>query len=239
MARTALVLSAGGLFGAYQAGAWSTLAERFGPDLVVGASVGALNGWAIAGGCPPDELIRKWLEPQPVSQRALRRTVRDIHARYTPRLECGVIVTDSFRLRPQIVRGADITWRHLAASAAIPGLMTPHRIDGRFYCDGGLLGALPVWAAVEMGADRIVAINALPVAPSALVRKLMVAVRRVARFRPIVPESIEVVEIAPHQSLGSLRDTLVWSRANVQRWIERGSADAAAARVEEVARQCR
>src|ERR1035438_6422683 len=46
----ALVLSAGGMFGAYQAGAWNVLSRRFRPDLVVGASVGALNGWAFPGG---------------------------------------------------------------------------------------------------------------------------------------------------------------------------------------------
>ena len=58
---TALVLSAGGMYGAYQAGAWKALAGVFRPDLVVGASIGALTGWAIAGGCHPDELIDRWL----------------------------------------------------------------------------------------------------------------------------------------------------------------------------------
>ncbi|MGH9659904.1 MAG: patatin-like phospholipase family protein, partial [Bryobacteraceae bacterium] len=63
MPKTALVLSGGGLFGAYQAGAWKALAARFPPDLVVGASAGALNAWCIAGGCTPDELIAQWLDP--------------------------------------------------------------------------------------------------------------------------------------------------------------------------------
>jgi len=52
-----LVLSGGGMYGAYQAGAWKALADVFRPDLIVGTSIGALNGWAIAGGCEPDELI--------------------------------------------------------------------------------------------------------------------------------------------------------------------------------------
>src|ERR1039457_6584211 len=56
----ALVLSAGGMFGAYQAGVWNVLSRRFQPDLVVGTSAGALNGWAIAGGCPPAELVDMW-----------------------------------------------------------------------------------------------------------------------------------------------------------------------------------
>ncbi len=50
---SALVLSAGGMFGAYQAGVWNVLSQRFQPDMVVGTSAGALNGWAIASGCSP------------------------------------------------------------------------------------------------------------------------------------------------------------------------------------------
>src|ERR1035441_622902 len=59
----ALVLSAGGMFGAYHAGAWNVLSRRFQPDLVVGTSAGALNGWAIAGGCSPAELLDMWRAP--------------------------------------------------------------------------------------------------------------------------------------------------------------------------------
>ena len=51
---TALVLSAGGMYGAYQAGAWRVLAERFQPDLIVGASIGAVNGARAS-----DSLFRK------------------------------------------------------------------------------------------------------------------------------------------------------------------------------------
>ncbi|MGI8746625.1 MAG: patatin-like phospholipase family protein [Bryobacteraceae bacterium] len=221
MARTALVLSAGGLFGAYQAGVWKALADRFDPDLIVGASIGALNGWAIAGRCDPDELIQRWLRPQPLSSWGVRRAIREIHERYQPRIEYGAVVTDALRLRPKLVR--DVSWRHLVASAAIPGLSPPPRIDGRYYCDGGLLCALPLWAAVEMGAERIVAINALPVMPNAIVRNLAGAIRRLARFRPIVPESIEVIHIAPSEPLGSVKDALYWNRENAERWIKCGT----------------
>src|SRR6185436_480327 len=49
--RTALVLSGGGMFGAYQAGVWAALHHSIQLDMVVGASIGCLNGWLIAGGC--------------------------------------------------------------------------------------------------------------------------------------------------------------------------------------------
>src|SRR3954470_865073 len=61
--KTALVLSAGGMFGAYHAGAWKALSRDFAPDIVVGASVGALNGWLIASGVSAQELERQWLDP--------------------------------------------------------------------------------------------------------------------------------------------------------------------------------
>ena len=84
---TALVLSAGGMYGAYQAGAWRALADVFRPDLVVGASIGALTGWAIAGGCDPDELVDRWMHldaaahyPLEVSTQPAARRVRH-HAR--------------------------------------------------------------------------------------------------------------------------------------------------------------
>src|SRR5438067_1634307 len=59
--KTALVLSAGGMFGAYQAGVWDRLCEVIRPDIVVGASVGCLNGWLIAAGGTGRELTDRWL----------------------------------------------------------------------------------------------------------------------------------------------------------------------------------
>ena len=50
------------MFGAYQAGAYKVIAEAAPPDIVVGASVGALNGWLISSGCTPDHLIERWLD---------------------------------------------------------------------------------------------------------------------------------------------------------------------------------
>ena len=243
MSRTALVLSAGGMFGAYQAGAWRALADYFEPDLVVGASIGAINGWAIAGRCDPDDLVESWLHLDDLSSyrfrvpreltggivdsQAVEKLVRDTHARYSPRIDYGLVLTDSLRLRPRIVRGPDVTWRHLAASAAIPGIFNQHRVDGRIHCDGGLLNALPLWAAAEMGAERIVALNALPVSPNRLIREFIKILRALTPAQPKMPQSIEVIQIAPSGSLGSAKAALCWKRENAQRWIDQGRADAA------------
>ena len=69
---TALVLSGGGMFGAYQAGVWAALHDTIQLDMVVGASIGSLNGWLIAGGCSGETLEQNWLTLESGSQVACR-----------------------------------------------------------------------------------------------------------------------------------------------------------------------
>lgn len=69
----ALVLSGGGGRGAFHAGVYKYLCEKnkqgvdaehqdaWSPDIVVGTSIGAVNGAAITQGITPDELIAFWL----------------------------------------------------------------------------------------------------------------------------------------------------------------------------------
>ena len=80
---TALVFSAGGMWAAWEVGAWRVLREQLHPDLIVGASAGAWNGLAIAGGATPEDLEREWFDPSAASghgrrKRALRRDTRDV-----------------------------------------------------------------------------------------------------------------------------------------------------------------
>lgn len=49
--------------------------------------------------------------------------------------------------------------RALAATVSLPGIHYPVRWDGRFLVDGGLVDNLPVTAAAEMGADRVLAVD--------------------------------------------------------------------------------
>jgi NTE family protein len=220
---TALVLSAGGMFAAWEAGVWKSLGGRFRPDLIVGASAGAWNGWAIAGGCSAEDLIREWMDSTTARiglfrAEALDQRARALFSRYQPRIPFGLTVVEVPRLRARLVRGSEITWRHLAATCAIPLDFPPVRIQGRRYVDGGLLGALPLWAAEEMGATRAIAVNALTTLPFRVLHKAM-------RGRRASP-ALEVIRIEPSTKLGSLRDAVRWSRANVERWIEQGERDA-------------
>lgn len=233
------------MFGAYQAGAWKALADVLEPDLVVGASIGAVNGWAIAGGCPPGELIGEWLNLQGferhrlrfprrlhagvVDSRAIRAHVEHLYSSFRPRTEFALVATELASLKPRIFQRDQVTADLLVASTAIVGIFDQVRVNGCLYSDGGLLCALPVWAAFELGATHIVAVNVLPCAPGIVPWLFVRTVRLFSSFRPSVPEQLPVVTIEPSQSLGSSRDTLYWTRENAARWVEQGARDAARA----------
>jgi predicted acylesterase/phospholipase RssA len=218
----ALVFSGGGNFGAWQAGVWSGLASEYQPELIVGASVGSLNGYAIAGGASHEDLCGFWMRPEVGRFRRLPETIRFLMERYPLRMEYALTLTDLGSMKPRIVRGRDVTWKHLAASCAIPGLLPQRRIGGRWYSDGGLLNPLPVWAAVELGATEIIAVQALPEIPSSVLKPFVKGFRKVFGYNPPLPAGVELVTIEPEITLGSVRDALVWKEENIRRWIEQG-----------------
>jgi predicted acylesterase/phospholipase RssA len=97
-------------------------------------------------------------------------------------------------------------------------IFPPVDIEGKRYVDGGVLAALPLYAAEQMGATRAVAVNALTTLPFRLQRRVL---------RPCRPTAaLEVIRIEPSTRLGSLLDFARWSRGNVERWIEQGERDA-------------
>ncbi len=45
------------------------------------------------------------------------------------------------------------------ASTAVPPYLPPWVVDGVRYLDGGIFSKLPIWAAIDRGADRVVALD--------------------------------------------------------------------------------
>jgi NTE family protein len=238
--RTALVLSAGGMFGAYQAGVWSVLEGLIKPDILVGASIGSLNGWLIAGGNSGEQLRSRWLNLEPASQlqwqfprnlsdgildsTQIENWIRDIHAHCSPAMRYGLVATELRTMKPTLFEWPDLTWQHLAASCGVPVFLRQQRINGVLYADGGLMDPLPLWAALQMGATKIVTVNLLKDRPMIL-RAVGRAARVYSRHRE-PDENVEVVEINPGERLGTARDSMYWSRQNTERWIARGQEDA-------------
>jgi len=240
--KTALVLSAGGYFGAYQAGVWKALKRDVNIDLVVGASVGALNGWSIAAGCSGEELAETWLHPStardltftakpslsagyfehgPLLERA-KTLMRD----YTPRIPFGLVTVELPWLRPRLIETPAVTPRHLLASCAIPLIMRSVVIDGRRFTDGGLINKIPVWAAVQMGATEIIAVDSCPTVTPWWVQAGSQVLRRI-RPTPALPPGVNVRIISPSELLGNARDAVIWKQQNIERWVELGMRDAA------------
>lgn len=242
--KTALVLSAGGMFGAYQAGAWQAIAEEFQPDIVVGASVGALNGYPIAAGCSPESLIERWLDPESASAlqlfpdagwrngwfdpEPLRFQAERILEEFEPQVPFALVVVQLPWLRTVTVRHPDITAAHLQATCSIPLFLPSVNIEGKRFLDGGLLEKLPLWAAVEMGATRIIAIDSLP---KVGVWWLRAGTKFARMFRPRrrYPDGLDITVVSPSEYLGDMNDAVFWKKENVERWIELGAKDARAA----------
>jgi predicted acylesterase/phospholipase RssA len=199
----------------------------------------------IAGGIDGDELASRWLAFDQLVRhrwrvpRLLPTGIIDpaqvgslicaIHDEFRPRMEYGLVTTALPALRPRLFRSPDVGCEHLASSCAVPLVMRPGRIGNAAYWDGGLMLPLPLWAAVEMGATRIVAVNLLPIRPP-LIEAAARALRWYCSWNGTPPAGIELLQIAPSGRLGSIRDSMYWSRANTELWLERGRADAKAAR---------
>ena len=182
--RTAFVLGGGGLLGAVEVGMLRALFEHgVRPDLVLGTSVGALNGLVVASDPGPaavERLLELWRSVGETNEvyadrpwRQVRRAVRT-----------GTHLHSSRPLRERLEQEfGDRTFADLAvpfqccaasiersaehwfaegpvvpavvASAAVPGLLPPARVGGEHYLDGGIVNSVPVGRAVALGAERV------------------------------------------------------------------------------------
>jgi NTE family protein len=180
----AFVLSGGASLGAVQAGMLEALFERgIAPDVIIGSSVGAINGAFIASREPTVETALElgavWrglnrgavfpLSPLTgllgfvgrgahlVSSGNLRRLI-SVHAGIDrleeARVPLHVIATD-------VLSGGEL---HLStgpavdavlASAAIPGVFPPVSVDGQLLIDGGVCDNTPISRAIELGAGEV------------------------------------------------------------------------------------
>ncbi|MGH2966805.1 MAG: patatin-like phospholipase family protein [Solirubrobacterales bacterium] len=182
--KTAFVLSGGASLGAIQVGMIRALYERdVTPGLIVGTSVGALNGAFIASRPPSpataEELAEVWrglgrgqvfpLNPLTgflgffgardhlISDQRLRELVTDniefARLEEAP-IPFHVIATDLLSGRELRLSRGD-AFDAVLASAAIPGVFAPVDWEGRKLIDGGVSNNAPIADAIELGAERI------------------------------------------------------------------------------------
>lgn len=184
----AFVLGGGGVLGEVEVGMLRALFRAgFRPDLVVGSSIGAVNGALVAADpteAVTDRLVRLWASPE-ISEvygdsvaRQLRRFAARTHL-YSPRALRRVLERDlgeetSFaQLRvpfqccaASIERAAEHWFTEgrlvdaVLASSAVPGILPPAEIDGEHFIDGGIVNSIPVGHAVESGARTVFVLQA-------------------------------------------------------------------------------
>ena len=182
--RTALVLSGGASLGAIQVGMLRALVdEGIRPDLIVGTSVGAVNGAFLASRpftrATLDELAELWLrirrvqvfpvEPftgllgflgarrNLVPAIALRRLV----ARHAGADRLEDLPIPLYVIACDVLTGAELRLSEgplveaVLASAAIPGVLPPVDWEGRLLMDGGIVDNTPISHALDLGADAV------------------------------------------------------------------------------------
>jgi len=182
VAGPAIVLGGGGVLGATQVGMLRALLESgFEPGLVVGASVGALNGAAIAAdptAAGVENLAHLWGSLADagmftdtmlarVSTLARYRTHLYSPAPLRKLLTARLPATfEDLRVPFQCVAAsierASAHWfssgnlaEAVMASSAVPGLLPPVQIAGEHFFDGGLVHSIPVGRALALGATEI------------------------------------------------------------------------------------
>ena len=181
--RTAYVLGGGGVLGTTEVGMLRALAEHgVRPDLVVGTSIGALNGAFVAADpslAGAERLADVWravvkegvFTEHPVRQAARvarfrthllsNAPLREIVDRFLPvtRIEDLPV---AFQCVAASIEGATEHWftegpitEAVVASCSVPGLFPPVEIHGTHYLDGGLVHSIPVGRALDLGATTV------------------------------------------------------------------------------------
>ena len=184
--KVAVVLGGGGNLGAIQVGQLRALAERdIVPDIVLGCSVGALNGGAFAADptmAGVRHLEQIWTEiqhepetlmpgswiPNPVLllRKGAALNPNDGLRRTILRFLAGRETFDELRLPFQCVAtdvdaGAEAWFSDgplldpILASAALPAVYPVVSIGDRRFLDGGVLNNVPIARAIELGARKI------------------------------------------------------------------------------------
>jgi NTE family protein len=181
--RTAFVLGGGGKWGAVQVGMLSALVQHgITPDIVVGCSIGGINGAAFAAS--PDangvQRLRRFWESSAavdIADASLRDRITSFVGRRPYLYDSSklreiigsVIDATSFEelsvpfqcVAARIDDASEVWFDHgplvpaLMASSAIPGLFPAAVVDGASHYDGGLVNSIPLDRAVALGATEV------------------------------------------------------------------------------------
>ncbi len=204
----AMVYGGGGVFGiAYTSGVAAGLADAGIPVATapsLGTSAGSWTASALALGMTYDDFadVRSPAVPN-VHAGVLVEIARELFGEATHHLVSVSAVCVRTQRRHVLDGGVYPLADLVAASSAVPGLLPPHRIDGRLYVDGGMWSATSVDAASE--ADRVIVVAPLAGAvlgPMGRTAGFLLE-RELHRWRTRHPES-EVHLVRPNREIARL-----------------------------------
>lgn len=152
------------------------------PDLVLGTSVGAINGVAVAAAPTPagiEQLSAAWTDIErtqvfdgSVVRRlaTLARTRTHLHSNASLCRMLSELLPVSriedlavpFQCVAASIERAGEHWftegpivPAVVASASVPGLLAPVEIDGEHFIDGGVVNSIPLSRAIALGAQQV------------------------------------------------------------------------------------
>jgi len=181
--RIGLALSAGGAKSLAHVGVIQVLeANGINVDVVVGTSMGGLVGalWAYGLNGEQMELIARriqspwgrWRLIDPVfpprrgfirgrrSQHIMRQAIGDAHFSDMKR-QLRIVATDLDTLERVVFDSGEVA-PVVHASMAMPGIVVPVKLNGGTLVDGGVADPMPVDVLLEMGVEKIIAVNTIP-----------------------------------------------------------------------------
>jgi NTE family protein len=181
--KTAFVLGGGGHLGAHEVGMLRALIEAgIRPDLVLGTSIGAINGAAVAAD-PSAAAIARLAETWSRIEESdafdgsilgrlgtLAKTRTHLHGigglkrllEQSATVECIEDLAVPFQCVAACIETASERWfasgslvDAVLASCSVPGILPPYRIGDEHFLDGGVVNSIPVGRAVQLGARTI------------------------------------------------------------------------------------
>ncbi len=270
--RTAFVLAGGGSLGAVEVGMLQALLDwGVAPSFMVGASAGAINAAYFAADPTrdgADKLERLWCiirrrDVFPLNLGSVigllrrrdylvdsygLRSLLEKHVAYErledARLPLHIVASDMLTGEEVLLSSGSVVDAVLA-SAAIPGVFPPVRIDTRLLVDGGVANNTPISTAIKLGATRVVvlptgfacAIGQIPtgaIARALHALSLLVSRQLVHDAEHFANSHVElriVPSLCPlHTSpydYSSARALIAQSKACTVRWLEGGGLEQA------------
>jgi NTE family protein len=179
----AFVLGGGGILGAHEVGMLRALAESsIQPDVILGTSIGAVNGAMFAGDPTVGGVMRLgelWRDSNVAGMSAgalLRRVTTlartgthlqpldEVRRRLSQALPVDLVeeLAVPFQCVAASIERAAEHWFDsgvltdvVLASCAVPGILPPVAIGDEHFIDGGIVNSIPVARAVALGAKTI------------------------------------------------------------------------------------